>query len=526
MFNNSSFANFFLIIISVGLLLSCKKEKTEWSTKWSAPLVHGHLTLDNILPSENLTTNSEGYLSIVYNDEVFAFSLDTLIKLPDTTISQNSGIEFPSLDVTPATEITDYFEQQYILDEIQLKKVIIGSGTAEITIKSPWPGKTKIQFSFPDVMTPDGVFYRDYEVAAGSEESPAEASSVINMANFKMGLTGEDGTLYNTLLAELSMKSNEETETFTITSADKVNFEFSFLNLIPKYAQGYFGQYSFSDTSSFALPPMKKILKGAIDIDSIDLKISVRNGFNLIAQAEISLLQGFNSRTFSTVDLSFPQLGNTINIDPATGGYYEYTPSNYPININNSNANIIEFIEMLPDSIRLGYNLAINPFGNVTGGHDEFFPGSKLSLFLEGEFPLKFGANDLTIVDTFDISYTVPDEVRPNEGIFTLDYENGFPIGADAVFVLLDENEDIIDSIYAETPISAGVFDSGTFLTETFDGATVFNLNDTQLNHLSLAKRMMIIVSFSTYNTEKIKVNADAFLDFNLHTNLNIQLSL
>ena len=181
------------------LLYSCKKEPTTWDTDWAAPIAYGHLTINDMMPVDYVETNSGGYLSLVIHESVFQFSLDTLIKLPDTTITVKTAIGIPSIDVSPAFSLPDNYDQVYDLGEIELKRVIIQSGLAEATILSPWQGKTKITFNFPNVTNPGGVLQRIYYLDAGTIADPTSVYDEINMAFQDLDLRGIDGTLYNTL---------------------------------------------------------------------------------------------------------------------------------------------------------------------------------------------------------------------------------------------------------------------------------------------------------------------------------------
>jgi hypothetical protein len=322
------------------------------------------------------------------------------------------------------------------------------------------------------------------------------------------------------------MESNEVSSTYTVSSSDSVSFGFKFKDLVPYYAKGYFGQYAFTDTLGLALTPLKKIVRGSILLDSIDLNLSILNGFNLIAQGEITKLIGFNSRTGNQVALSFPKLGTILNINPATGGLYDNAPSSYPIEINNSNSNIIDFIENLSDSIEIGYQMAINPFGNVSGGDDEYFPDSKLELYLDGEFPLNFGANDLTIADTFQINYKNESGIYPENGLVILSYSNGFPLSADAVFYLIDESNVVLDSIQGSSPINTGTYNAESFVTTPLEGSVNFNLTDSQIDNLEKTKEIVLYVSFTSADGNKVRIRATDFFKFDIRTNLQISINL
>ena len=515
---------FSLLLLAI---VACKKEPTSWNSSWTAPLVHGRLTLEDLLPPENLSTNSEGYLSIIYNEPVYAFSIDTLIELPDTTIVQKTAVNFGSLTVNPGFSYGDNYDQQYDLDDIELKRVIVKEGKIEMTIRSPWPGKAFVTFDFPTITEPGGAsFVRTFYVDAGSQANPATASDVIDISGFDLDMTGISGNLINTISGDIIVGSNETTDSYNVSNSDSIQYEITFKELIPDYAKGYFGSYSITDTTGFDLPFMDGLLGGSIDIDSIDLKIIVKNGFNLIAQAKISQVLGLNSNTSSSSSLNFPLLNNSININPASGGLYDYVPSEYVIPINNQNSNITQFIENLSDSIYLGYQIDINPNGNVTAGSDELFPGSELELIVDGEFPLLFGADQLMLADTFDISYNTNETVVPQEATMTIAYENAFPLEAAAKLYLLDQDGVVIDSILSDQQIEPGVYDDITGLTSTTSGSVSYTLSRAQIVSLEIADKLSVLLDFSTATANKVKINSTAFFDFKLRSNLNIDIHL
>lgn len=508
------------------ILTSCKKERTTWQSDWNAPIAHGTLTINDMIPVEYTTTNSDNYLSLVYHKAIYGFSIDTLIELPDTTIIKKSAIGVPDITVNPGFTYPDSYNQLYNLDQIELKKVVIKSGTLEVLIKCPWQGQSIVQFTFPKITYLGTPFERIYEMAAGSLSNPSIAEETIDISGFEMDLTGTTGNFINTLSADFVMGSNEPTNSYVITSSDSVEYIIGFKNLVPSYAKGYFGQYYFSDTIGFSLDFMKNIIPGQIDIDSVDMTVTLKNGFNLVAQAKISKLTGINSKQGSQIDLSFPLLNTSLNINPASGGFYDYVPSSYPLVINNVNSNVTNFIENLSDSILLGYELEINPFGNISAGSDEFFPNSKMELFLDAEFPLEFSANDITLVDTFKINYTQPENIYPNDGVLVLSYTNAFPIGAQAYFYMLDQNNVIIDSVNTTTAILPGTYNTTTYLTSPSTGTLNFFLTTSNIANLDLATKIILNVSFSTDQSQMVRIDANSFFDFKLRSNLKINVSL
>ncbi len=516
----------FAFVLFVLFASSCKREKTQWDTDWAAPIAHGHLTINDMIPVDLTETNDDGYLSLIINQSVLEFDIDSLFALPDTVISQKLSTGLPIVNFEEGDALPFFYDQVYDVGDIQLKTIRFSEGSATINVLSPWPGKLKVLFTLPTTTKGGTNLSRNYELGAGSMDMQAVGIDTIDLSGYTMNLTGEDNLTVNTFSGAIVVASDEP-EPFTVLNTDSISFDFGFNGLVADYAKGFFGQHSFSDTIGFSLPQLKRIVSGSIDLDSIRLDVIVRNGFNLIAQARVSRLGGINTRTGTNVDLDFPELNNTLNINRASGGLFDYTPSEFPIEINNTNSNIIDFIENLSDSLIIGYDLEINPFGNVGAGDDELFPNSKMELFVDGEFPLNFGINDLTIVDTIDIDpFNSPESFSPGDAVIVIDYVNAFPVGATAQFYLIDENGIVIDSISSSGPIEAGINALGELETTSTSGALTFNFDQTLFDNLELTDQMALRVSFDSQGTDKVRIFPDSFFDFKMRTNLQISVSL
>ena len=516
------FSTLFILLFAT----SCKKEKTTWNSDWNAPLVHGKLTISDLIPN-NVTENNDNYASLIFNDTVYSFSIDTLIKLPDTTLVQKAATSFPNLTLQPGNLITSLgVDQLYDLGEIQLKRLIVQEGTAIITITSPWTGKSKVEFKFPKTKDGNGdTFAKEYYLPAGSQSNPSVVTETISMKNFDFDLTGSLGTLYNNITADAKIISAEETNSFVVYNSDTVTIKMEFKDMTAKYAKGYFGEYVITDTTSISIVQMKQVMANSLALDSINLDLSIKNGFKLITQATFHQLKGINSNTLSEVELNFPQLNNTININPASGGLYDYVASSYDIPINSNNSNVLNFIENLPDSIDVGFTIHINPNGNTSGGDDEFYPNSSLDLLLDGELPLKFSADNLVLSDTFDLDFTQNSSATVENGSITIKYENGFPLSLNATIDLLDESGSVLETLTPNAEIISGVYNSTNSTTTPSKGSMTFMINNESMPNLESTKQMLFHVGFSTDQTNTIKINMADYFNFNLYSDLNIKFN-
>ncbi len=514
------------ILGSIVLLSSCKKEKTTWQTDWNVPLVHGNMTLNDLV-KDHAAENTDNFASLFYEDTAYSFKIDTLIKLPDTILVQDAVISFPSLTLGPGNLIQNQnIDQLYDLGQIQLKRVMVLDGEATITITSPWPGKSKVIFEFPKTLDGEGnMFQKEYHMPAGSLSNPSVISEDIDMKNFDFDLTGSTGDLYNNILANMYIYSDEETNSITITNQDTVRVKLDFHDMTAKYAKGYFGEYELMDTTTLNIIQMKQIISGSIGLDSVNLNLDVQNGFKLITQATFNRVRGINTQNGSAVDLTFPQLGTALNINPASGGLYGYTPSSFNIPINSANSNVLAFIENLPDEIEIAFKIHINPYGNTTGGDDEYFPGSSLDLMLDADMPLHYSADQLTIADTMAFSYDENESVTPKSAIITVDYENGFPMGASAEIHLLDTDLQFIQSIETSSQIDPGTYNSSNVSTTPVAGKMIFTLDESTVENLKITKHLALLVSFSTDQQSMVKINIDDYFDFNIFSDLNLKIT-
>lgn len=509
------------------IVISCKKEKTTWTTDWNTPLVHGNLTINDLAFGNTISENSEGFASIFFDKSVFSFSLDTLIKLKDTTLLHKTYSSIPTLSLSPGTVInTPGIDQVYDLGEIELKRVIVKEGFLKLNIESPWQGKTTLKMSLPKTKDENGNYFeKTYNIPAATPSNTVVINDIIDITDFDFDLTGTTGDLINNITADVLVTSAEEVNSFTITNTDTVYISMEFSNLTPKYSKGYLGEYILSDTTSVSIPQLKSITSGHLDLDSINLDLSVNNGFKLLSQSTIHILKGNNTKSNNSVELSFPLLNNTLNINSASGGLYNYVPSVYHLPIHSSNSNILSFMENLPDSIDIGYTIHINPYGNSSAGNNESFPNSIFDLRLNGDFPLHFGLNALTLVDTFDIDFTQNETVQVNSGTIAIDYQNKFPVGAEATLVLLDETNTIIDSISASSPIIPW---QGNTTTDAIPETqkTLFALSQTSIDNLTKTKKIQLQISFSTYENNFVKLNMTDYFKFNLFSDLNLNIKL
>ena len=84
-----------IILILLSTLFSCKHEleKPSWDVNLLAPLIKSTLSIENIVGDSSVQVNPDSTISIVYRTNLYQFSLDSLIAIPDTNIIKVSKLD-------------------------------------------------------------------------------------------------------------------------------------------------------------------------------------------------------------------------------------------------------------------------------------------------------------------------------------------------------------------------------------------------------------------------------------------------
>src|ERR1700757_316395 len=122
-----------LALLCVCLLSFCKRSPTTWEDDVVAPLATGSLTLSNLFPDTVIKANADSSLKIAFETALINYQLDSLIKIPDTTITIPFTFTFGTFPITPDESIpistnTATPNVYNLPNGIQLKKAIIKQG--------------------------------------------------------------------------------------------------------------------------------------------------------------------------------------------------------------------------------------------------------------------------------------------------------------------------------------------------------------------------------------------------------------
>ncbi|MDC0302457.1 hypothetical protein OAL39_02000 [bacterium] len=521
--------NVCIILILLSVFSSCKKEVTRWETDWSIPFVtdtlsfynfHNDSTLDNLTSSDYL---------VVFERELLDISLNDFFFIPDTTISQTFSPTIGIGSVPPGFTFYNEVEAHELsVPDVQLKKIIVSSGQIDLKVFNPIGTSAYYTLQMPGVVKDGSTLEHTFFINAGTTEIPAVANEQIILDGYAIDLRGEDitGSVnvsgFNILQTSLSIMSDPNGEAVPITTSDVFEVEAKIKNLSIDYAQGYFGEQVFSDTSTFNIPILNQIVSGNIDLDEVPIDVEITNGTKIPFSTEISILENTNSFN-NTISLNSALIGNPQLISPATGAWSTLTPSNHLIGLDNSNSNMTNYIENLGHTHSLGFEVKMNPFGAATGSFNEIFPNSELRIKLKSEFPLGLESNGLVIVDTVQVNLSsdiVENLIEAKEVTLHIKAVNSFPISGNLSLQFLDNGGSVLHDINDIETIQSsllGFMDNEENLMKNESVIEVF-LNHEILNDFDLIKNVVLVAEFNTAPgiIQSIPSNAYLFFKSNL----------
>jgi hypothetical protein len=519
----------YFLLLSI-FFSSCRKEATVWYSGWVVPLMHDTLNLSKLTNDSTLTIEN-GFYALNLSRKIASIKPSDYVKIPDTSIVQKFAIVFPTLLVQPGSSfVTDNKDHIFDLDEIQLKKARIKKGKIILEVFSPIQTPTFFEIELPSVTQDDLAIKKTLQVPAGSPSNQASNKIELDLSGHFIEMIGSDGISFNALPSRLKIFTDPNGSQVNLTSSDSTTFELSMEGIELDYARGYFGNYKFTDSYTFVSEFLKNKVMGTIDLPNMELKLEFSNGIKTSAKADLKKLNNINSSNSSSVLLSHPIIGNPFTIQSATGNWSNFIPSKKEIIFDASNSNLTNFIENLGETTEIEYELELNPWGNISGGWDEFFPSSSLDVNLDLKMPLQIGLDNLILRDTFDVSFNQDyEKTHVESGILHLKVENAFPLEGQISLFFLDEFNQIIAEIDDLEKVKSSVFGSMTSFGILSNKSEInVNLDESILLKLNEIKYIFASVKLNSPNAislmnEQIEIPEKAFFKLKAQASFNLE---
>lgn len=514
----------FLLLFGLVSMSSCNISGTNWDIDGVAPVMETTLDFTKMVGQENLDVAPDSALTLHFTDTVYRFELDTLSKLPITDVVNPFYWPWNTIEVPPGTALpTQTFVVSLDLNDVQLMHAIIKTGTVRLLVKSKLPHKLLFRYYIPKATLNGNQFEIVDSIMPNLSGDTAYYIKELPANGYHLDLRGPNNNQVNRLDVFVDVTLDPYDDTLILVQNQFV-FEIrnNFLDIVPYYGKGYLGQYSFqSGDNTVDLDFMRKFRSGWVDLQGVNLDLKFINHVGADMRFKPHYLKAFNTRQGTSVDLSHPSLGTTININRATEtGIFSnpVTPAIYNLQFNAGNSNLEQLVEILPDQVVFNSDLFLNPYGNISGLGDFYFYDYPSMVWMDLTAPLKFSIHDVWFADTLDnmlFDEQQLDHVKSGE--VRVVAENKFPLEAILQVYTLDAAGLVTDSLLADNVIDAAPVNASGRVISPVSSTVNLVITPAKLDHLKTADRLLIKAFFVTLPSAQL---LQMYEDYYLHLKL------
>lgn len=453
-----------LVLFAFALITGCKREPTTWDVDGLVPLAYSKVTLEEAVPDENIASDSNGALSLIYKGNLFELSLDSIFQIPDTSAEDEFFLPIGTVTLQPGqTFKADTVTSPYDMNGAQITYFDIRSGIFHVFVESTLAEPMILEYAIPSATKNGQMFFVKETIPSGTIGSPTYVDKDYDLSGYAINLTGENNDAFNLLRTEYRVYVDSAGVPLTIVAGDRLRLGNTLQSIRPSYARGYFGNELLTESAEGeAIDAFNNIVSGNITLEKTTMQFNIINELGVDIRANIGELTGKNNLTNLETSLTGPIINTDMNLNRSTETNNASNPvigSTYSQELNETNSNVTDFIGVLPNELSYAIEVQINPLGNVSGSNDFVYDSTGIKLALDVEIPLKLQANNLVILDTaeFNIDSTSQEEVgRITGGFLNLYATNWYPWDIEAQIYLMDENYMVIDSIFGGSQVLLG----------------------------------------------------------------------
>ncbi len=491
-----------LVLITLVLVVICaacrKRTPTEWDVDVVAPVINGELNITNFLGDSLFQPDNTGLLHLNINRTLTSLKLDSLIKIPDTLITSGFTWTLFPVSINPGQSLIQGAQQPLkfnFSNGIALRTVIMENGFLKVVFRNTYSQPVDFRYLFPGIVK-NGVPLEINETLGGYDT--LGRSKIYDLKGYTLDMKGTGGQV-NTLTQTYSVIASQNGQTAMIQPNQGVTLKISYGNLKPNYIEGYFGQQTVSiGLDSAKLDIAKNLTAKNFKLNSAKVEFKIINDFGCELNAQLFNISSINKVNTTTVNLNTAALSN-INVNGATktGQWHSpYTASIKQIVLDNSNSNVKQFLEVLPDYLKYAGTVKVNPLGNTAGFNDFAYLNSEVRLDANIDIPISFNADyfDLTTTSSLDLS-KIKQIDNINFGRFIIKTVNGFPFKTKLQAYLVDSLNNTVDSVFnvSNNMINGGQLNSQNIVVSPFPSDLSIPIDKSKLDNLKKARKLKIM---------------------------------
>jgi hypothetical protein len=525
---------FFTFLVTA---LSCKKG-TSWDVDAAFPIAKSHLNFSNFFGDTIFKADASGLLHIAFSKDIINFTMDSLVKLPDTTVSIGFTSPFSSL-LNPGTVVfsnnasTDREITFNVTNGVELNRAIVKKGFLKVEYFNTYPQPLNFNYQINSASLWGNILHINQTISGGTVSSPSTLTKLYPLDDYLIILTGLSNTKINTLVQSYTITTDPSGSPDQLLPGQGLSVKLSFSDVVPAYVQGYFGQQDLSfgpDSTLLGMFENFKPSNFALTQSAINFRII--NEFGIELSSTISNIRSIKTAPPNVVQLNAGNLLQTINVNRAGKTNNASNPV-FPwvkqIDINSSNSNLNAFLENVPNYLGYKVQAKLNPLGNISAGNDFAYFGHGLRVIADVDVPFEISADYFNLINYAKIDLTGISQLsHVNNCEMILQARNNYPFRAQIQGYMVNDQNQIVDSMFT--------WDNNTIRSAVTDNAnTVLNFTDTKLiayfnkdnidNLRSCSRVKFVTYLYLPNQPTPIKIKDSSYLDLLLSANVNYNVN-
>lgn len=525
---------FAFLIIS---LIGCKRE-TSWDVDAAFPIANSNLNISDFFGDTIFKADQNNLLHIAFTKNILNFTIDSLVKLPDTTVTLGFNSPFNS-QLNPGNLIytnnsvgsTDKEITFDVSNDVELNKAIIKKGLLKVEYSNSYSQPLLFNYNINSATYLGSMFKINQSIAGGSITNPSTLTKYYTLDNLTLNLTGLNNTKVNTLIQTYTISTDPSGQPAELLAGEGLNIKLTFIDVIPQYVQGYFGSQNFSfgpDSSLIGI--MENLKTSNFNLTQAAINFNIINEFGVELSSSINSIKSIKSNPYGVVSLNAGNLLQSINVNRASQTNNVSNPV-FPwvkqIPINTSNSNINTFIENLPDYLGYSVTAKLNPLGNISGANDFAYYGRGLKVDAEVDIPLEISADyfKLTSISKTDLS-SIEELENVNSCDIIIHAKNNYAFSAVIQAYLINEQGQIIDSVFnSNNEILPAYTDLNNLVLNYRESKLISSFDKTKIEKLKQCKQIQFLSVFKLPNQPTtIKIEDSNYLNLKLSAQVNYRV--
>jgi len=513
---------FILLIFSAG----CKKEKAEWDIDVLGPILKTQLNLEDFIPDSMLGTYTDSSVLLVLDKELYRIDFDSIFDSPQGISNFSFAMPF-QMNIPPgSTVITKTETKKFDFGDAEISHCIINQGKITIRCENPYDEYLLFKYEIPSATRNGQIFSITESIPPLTIGSNIYEKSY-DFDSYSLDMTANSNHV-NRIITKYIIKTPPDGDTVLFTTTDSIRVKVNFKELEIGYIKGYFGNGTYTTEEETTTIDIFDIIKsGTLNIEAINAKLIIENGLGIDAKIKLNSFISTNTTTANSIPLTGSFIGQTQNISRAQfNGFCAYptvTPWVKEIDLNGSN--IIPFLENFPDEFTYNMDFEYNPLENISAGNDFMHYSETFKASIYAEIPMSFTANNLVLADYTDISISGDSSIieRNCNGIVKLYAQNMFPLEGDVQIYLLDQSNNIVDSIFTTPHIIQAATDfSGERIQSPQQSIITAGVDTDKIRLIYNTEKAYVKIRFNTPTSSFVKIFPEYYIDIQLIADFNM----